>query len=123
MPSSLSEMPFEQSSSRAVLMDNMIFHITTRSQWEQAQQLGEYRADSLATEGFIHCSTSAQVVWVANRFYSGQTGLVLLKVERDRLQNPLQFDEIETGELFPHLYGALNLDAVVEVLEFNQMSK
>lgn len=99
-------------------MDSMIFHITTRSQWDQAQQLGEYRADSLETEGFIHFSTSAQLPWVANRFYRGQTGLVLLKIECDRLKARLQFDAIETGELFPHLYGALNLDAVVQVLEF-----
>lgn len=99
-------------------MNSMIFHITTRSQWEQAQQLGEYRADSLETEGFIHCSTSAQVGWVANRFYSGQTGLVLLKIDCDRLKARLQFDAIETGEFFPHLYGSLNLDAIVQVIEF-----
>lgn len=99
-------------------MDSMMFHITTRSQWEQAQPLGEYRADSLESEGFIHCSTSAQLPWVANRFYRGQTGLVLLKIERDRLKARLQFDAIETGELFPHLYGSLNLDAVVQVIEF-----
>jgi len=99
-------------------MNSMIFHITTRSQWEQAQQLGEYRADSLETEGFIHCSTIDQVVGVANRYYLGQTGLVLLKIECDRLKARLQFDAIETGELFPHLYGALNLDAIVQVLEF-----
>ncbi len=96
----------------------MIFHITTRSQWAQAQKLGEYRADSVETEGFIHCSTIDQVVGSANRFYRGQTGLVLLKIECDRLKARLQFDEIETGEFFPHLYGSLNLDAVVEVIEF-----
>ncbi|MBM0742774.1 DUF952 domain-containing protein [Phormidium sp. CLA17] len=96
----------------------MILHITTRSRWEQAQQIGEYRADSLETEGFIHCSTPAQLLWVTQRFYSGQTGLVLLKIDSDRLQARLQFDAIATGELFSHLYGALNLDAVVQVIEF-----
>ena len=116
MPSSPSEMPSDKSTS--LEEDNVIFHITTRSQWEQAQQLGDYRADSLDTEGFIHCSTIDQVVGVANRFYRGKTGLVLLKIECDRLKARLQFDAIETGELFPHLYGALNLDAIVQVLEF-----
>ncbi len=99
-------------------MDKMIFHITTQSQWEQAQQLGEYRVDSLEKEGFIHCSTIDQVVGVANRFYRGQTGLVLLKIECDRLKARLQFDKIETEEFFPHLYGSLNLDAVVQVPKF-----
>jgi uncharacterized protein (DUF952 family) len=95
-----------------------LLHITAQSDWQEAQQLGEYRAESLKTEGFIHCSTPAQLLWVAHRFYLRQTGLVLLEIDRDRLQARLQFDEIETGERFPHVYGALNLDAVVRVLVF-----
>ncbi len=96
----------------------MIFHITPRSQWQQAQLEGAYQAESLATEGFIHCSTAAQVVWVANRFYKGQSNLVLLGIDPERLRAELRYDEIETGDRFPHLYGPLNLDAVVQVLEF-----
>lgn len=96
----------------------MIFHITSRSQWQQAQQVGEYRADSLETEGFIHCSQATQLIWVANQFYRGVADLVLLQIDPAKLTAPLQYDEIETGEKFPHLYGALNLEAVVQAIAF-----
>lgn len=59
----------------------MIFHITSRTSWDNAQKRGDYRAESLTTEGFIHCSTLAQVLQVANNFYKGQNGLVLLEIE------------------------------------------
>jgi uncharacterized protein (DUF952 family) len=94
-----------------------ILHITPRSQWESAKVLGSYRSDTLDTEGFIHCSRVGQVVGVANRFYTGQKDLVLLVMDGDRLQSPLR-DEAADGDEFPHLYGALNLDAVVQVLDF-----
>lgn len=55
-----------------------LFYITTQQQWQQAQAVGEYRAESLDTEGFMHCSTAVQIHWVANTFFAGQTGLVLL---------------------------------------------
>ncbi|MHC5729338.1 MAG: DUF952 domain-containing protein, partial [Nostoc sp.] len=48
---------------------NTILHITKRQQWEQAKDLGSYRADSLDSEGFIHCSKSTQIVKVANTFF------------------------------------------------------
>jgi uncharacterized protein (DUF952 family) len=96
---------------------NPILHITPRSQWQAAQAIGSYRADSLNHEGFIHCSQINQVVAVANRFYAGQSGLVLLVIEADRLQSPLRYEAAD-GDEFPHLYGALNLDAVVAAIAF-----
>lgn len=96
----------------------LIFHITPRHDWETAQAEGIYRCESLNHEGFIHCSTSVQVVKVANLFFRGQQGLVLLEIESNRLQAELRYDQIEGGEVFPHLYGALNLDAVTQVIDF-----
>jgi uncharacterized protein (DUF952 family) len=57
-----------------------IFHITTRAAWDDAQAAGSYTADSLQTEGFIHCSQAGQVAWVANTRFRGRTDLVLLHV-------------------------------------------
>jgi uncharacterized protein (DUF952 family) len=99
-----------------------ILHITPRSQWESAKAIalsssGVYRADSLDTEGFIHCSRLDQVVAVANRFYAGQKDLVLLVIQSDRLQAPLRYEAAD-GDEFPHLYGALNLEAVVAAIDF-----
>ena len=98
-----------------------IFHITSREQWSQAEQAGSYQADSLASEGFIHCSTSDQVVKVANAYYPGQTGLVLLCIDTDGLDSEVRFEDasgaqFEPGEQFPHIYGPVNVDAVVKVI-------
>ena len=94
----------------------MIVHIVEKKVWEQAQQAGEYRAASLATEGFIHSSRPEQVLRVANRFYRGIPDLLLLWIDPQRLLAPLRF-EASDGEIFPHIYGALNLDSVIRVCE------
>jgi len=78
---------------------------------------GSYQADSLKSEGFIHASTRSQVLSTANRFYHGQTGLLLLAIDEQRLEAGVRFENLEGGgELFPHIYGALNLDAVVKAV-------
>ena len=106
----------------------LIYHLAPRVDWEVAQEKGEYRAESLKIEGFIHCSTKEQVAPVANAFYASQKGLVLLIIDSEKLKSPLQWDspahpapESAPKSLhgkFPHIYGALNLDAVIEVREF-----
>ncbi len=99
----------------------IIYHITPRVEWEKALQAGQYTAPSLAQEGFIHASTGPQVTGTANLFYKGQSGLVLLKIDTSRLRPELRFDPVHThGEeqRFPHIYGPLNLDSVVDILDF-----
>jgi uncharacterized protein (DUF952 family) len=95
----------------------MILHITKREQWEQAKQAGIYRGDTLDTEGFIHCSTLQQIVRTANRFFENQKGLVLLCIEPAQVQAEIKYEGVD-NDLFPHIYGALNIDAVTQVLEF-----
>lgn len=94
-----------------------ILHITGRAQWEAARAAGAYRGDTLDSTGFIHCSLPRQVLHVANRFYRGTAGLVLLVIDRARVASPVR-DEDSEGDLFPHIYGALNLDAVVRAVDF-----
>lgn len=91
-----------------------LFHITTAQAWERAKTIGEYRAPSLETEKFIHLSTDAQWMRTAQRFFRGQRGLVLLSIRPDLLRAEVKFERAD-GEDFPHLYGALNLDAVIDV--------
>lgn len=95
-----------------------IFHITTDAAWEAARLAGVYTADSLEREGFIHLSTREQVLRVAGRFYRGQPGLLLLAVDTTRLTAELRYEESEPGHHFPHLYGPLNLDAVLAAYPF-----
>ena len=100
----------------------MIMHIISQSAWQQAQAEGTYRAPSLEAQGFIHFSLPEQVVETANRFYEGQTDLALLLVDPAKLEAELRYEPPleapESAIRFPHLYGALNLDAVVQVVDF-----
>lgn len=94
-----------------------IYHITTQKEWEQAKQIGSYQPAGFEAEGFIHCSSEKQVAGVLDRFYKGQTGLVKLKIEKAKLERPLLFElATDLDELFPHIYGALNIESVVEVI-------
>lgn len=104
----------------------MIYHITSRSAWGKARQSGEYRAESLETEGFIHCSTSTQVLPVVEKFYMGQQHLLLLMIEPALLSSELKWEPpaggtpppgVPEGEAFPHVYGPINLDAVVKAVD------
>jgi len=91
-----------------------IYHIVPRRVWEHAGA-GPYRADSLASEGFIHCSRRDQVARIANSFYRDQPELVVLCIEVDRLTSPVRNQDAGTGELFPHVYGPIETSAVVAV--------
>jgi len=104
----------------------MIFHITSRTAWDEAQKRGDYRAEGLTAEGFIHCSTLSQVLPVADNFYKGQSGLVLLVIEPTLLSSKLKWEPpsggspppgVPTGDRFPHVYGPINLDAVAKVVD------
>ena len=95
-----------------------IYHVTTQQKWEEAQVKGEFIADSLAIEGFIHCSVEGQVAGVLDRYYKGQTGLVKLKIEKAKVERPLIFELAGSiNEVFPHIHGPINLDAIVEVIK------
>ncbi len=116
----------------------LIFHITSRNAALESRESGEYRAESLGSEGFIHFSQSHQLLGVANRFYSGLHGQVILVVDSSRLKATLKYeapahpvtaqpkneafadDERLTDEAvqFPHLYGPLNFEAVIAIYDF-----
>ncbi|MBW4670390.1 MAG: DUF952 domain-containing protein [Cyanomargarita calcarea GSE-NOS-MK-12-04C] len=97
---------------------NTILHITQRQKWEEAKFLGSYRADSLETEGFIHCSTQTQTVKTANRFFPNQKELVILCIDSAKVNAQIRYEGVERDNLFPHIYGVLNLDAVFKVVDF-----
>jgi len=104
-----------------------ILHITSRAEWQAAEERGEYSASSLVREGFIHCSTLEQVLPVASAFYRGQSGLVLLVVDEALVKPEVRWEApagppaqgITTSDLFPHIYGPLNVEAVVRVIDFS----
>lgn len=99
----------------------MIYHVTKKSDWQNALLTGSYEAASLKTEGFIHNSTQAQVAGVLYRYYKNETDLVLLHIDEDKLTAPLKYELAPSvNELFPHIFGSINIDAVVEVEVINK---
>jgi uncharacterized protein (DUF952 family) len=108
----------------------MLFHITTAEAWAAARDAGAYRAASLDVEGFIHCSTRAQLGPVAAAFYAGQEGLIVLVVDPARLaarvvwEDPIAPPDAPapaTRGPFPHVYGAIGLDAVTAVVPLAEL--
>jgi uncharacterized protein (DUF952 family) len=99
-------------------MRRLILHITTAPEWKTASEAGEYRAPSLESEGFIHCSLPTQVTHVAQWFYREVPDLVLLCIDPDVLTSELRWEpsaDSFAGE-FPHVYGPISVDAVVAAL-------
>jgi glutathione S-transferase len=98
---------------------SFIYHIATASDWAQAQADGKYttstRGKTLAEQGFIHGSTADQVAPVANMIYKGLPDLLVLVIDADRVRPEIRFEQVPGwDEPFPHIYGPLNADAVVE---------
>lgn len=101
-------------------MTEFIYHITSRDAWSVAQNKGAFTTDSLKIAGFIHCSKAEQIIRVANNYYMGHPNLVILKIDTSRIKPPLNWEpgSDKTDELFPHVYGPLNLDAVLGIFDF-----
>jgi uncharacterized protein (DUF952 family) len=105
-------------------VSGLIYHIAIRADWERALADGEYTRSSvdktLAEEGFIHASQASQVAGTANRFYRDVPGdLVLLVIDPGLLRAELRYEDVPGAELpFPHVYGPLNVDAVIAARTF-----
>jgi uncharacterized protein (DUF952 family) len=101
----------------------MIYKICPASAWREAERQGVYRgsADD-ARDGFIHFSTASQVAETAKKHFFGQTGLFLIAVDADKLGQALRWERSRNNELFPHLYGELDLGAVTGVLNLHARS-
>jgi uncharacterized protein (DUF952 family) len=95
-----------------------IYKICSASAWREAERDGVYRgsADD-ARDGFIHFSTASQLAETARKHFAGQAGLLLVDVDADALGDSLRWERSRNDELFPHLYGELDLGAVNEVRE------
>ena len=95
-----------------------IYHIVLPEVWERFKDRPSYQPDSLATEGFIHCSYANQLQAVLKRYYYGRVGEVLiLKIDTDKLFAKLVKEASTNDEIYPHIYGRLNHSAVIEVME------
>ena len=109
-----------------------ICHITTRAAWEAARAGTEFRTPEFEQYGFVHCSTPEQVLLVLNAFFRGRNDLLLLIVNPARLKAEIRWElpDSKSGRLpgippdavFPHVYGPINLDAVVRTVDLEPTS-
>ena len=94
----------------------VIYHIAFAKAWEDAKQKGYYEHPTLKSEGFIHCSLDNQVAGVLERYFQGEKDLIKLVIDTDKLTSKHIFDwSKSTEDTYPHIYGPINLDAVIGV--------
>ena len=97
-----------------------IYHIVLPATWEQVRGEPLYRHESLAAEGFIHCSYEGQINGVIERYYAGRGELVILTIDTSKLAARFVAEPSTGGEIYPHIYGPLNMSAVVNA-EFRKI--
>ncbi len=94
-----------------------VFHIVEPDVWAN-QHCELYRPPGLETEGFIHCSFREQLGRVIDRYYPDAARLTILEIDVDRLMSRMVTEPSTGGEVFPHIYGPINCDAIVAVEEW-----
>jgi uncharacterized protein (DUF952 family) len=96
-----------------------IYKICTKIEWQEIKNKTQYKGTKKDIEdGFIHFSGEEQVEGTLKKFYSNQKDLILLKVDTLKLDN-LIWEQASDGNMFPHLYSALDLSNVVEEFEIS----
>jgi uncharacterized protein (DUF952 family) len=94
----------------------IIYKICTAAEWREASRAGVYRGSAVdQRDGFIHFSTAEQAVETAQKHFAGQPDLVLVSIDATTLGESLRYEPSRGGALFPHLYGELDLAAVLRV--------
>lgn len=101
----------------------MIYHMLPESDWRAQPADESYVCESLETEGFIHCTDQRdRLVWVANHFYQKLSGrFIVLGIEEELVEAEIRWEEADE-HIFPHIYGPLNRNAVVSIVEFPRTS-
>lgn len=95
-----------------------IFHTTQKKQWEKTKNNNCYHPLSLDLEGFIHASTSEQILPTLNRIFRGKTDLVLLVIDTERVESKIKYEySSRSGEKHPHIYGEVPMISIESIYE------
>ena len=104
-------------------MGKIIYHICAASDWENNVHAGYYEHPSLELEGFIHCSTERQVPIVLSKYFSGENNLIKIHIDVSLLDHEMLYEEASDGDFYPHIYGQINLSAVVKTEPINDRER
>jgi uncharacterized protein (DUF952 family) len=95
----------------------MIYHITTEKEWAAAEGKNDYAPAAFAKDGFVHTARINQLEGVWERYYSGKTNLLLLCIDERKLDANLVYEPSTNRELYPHVYGTINKNSIVRLVE------
>ena len=101
----------------------MVYHITTPEHFAAFADKNYYESAFLASEGFIHCSTLKQLKDTADRYYHNINEITILHIDEQKLNSDLKYEKAKTGEDFPHIYGAINKQAITEVKKYYKLGE
>jgi uncharacterized protein (DUF952 family) len=93
----------------------MIYHVTSQKEWSAFENDNEYAPAAFLHEGFIHTCQAHQLEGVLQRYFAGRQDLLLLHLDEQKLACQPIYESGTGGELFPHVYGKINKDAIVKV--------
>ncbi len=106
------------------MQHDLIFHIVEKKAWKRLENAGQYEPESIEQEGFIHCSTGFQINETANRVFKNKRHLLLLIIDVKRVEAKIKYEEdSDLREKFPHIYGSLNTNAVLDKISLNPDKK
>ena len=95
----------------------LIYHVVLPGVWAHFKDKDFYNASSLQTEGFIHCSFAAQLEGVLQRYYANEKHILILTIDAEKLKSKLIEEPSTNNEIYPHIYGEINRDAIIEIEE------
>lgn len=95
----------------------ILYHIVRQDYWDNFKVGFLYFSDNFEQEGFIHLSNDSQVLSILERYYKNEGSLVLLSINESKFTSELRSEKSTNNEIYPHLYGGLNRDAIVQVIK------
>ena len=90
----------------------LIYHIVLPEKWNSLDSSESYAAESLETEGFIHCSYGHQLDGVLERYYADAKEVVILELDTEKLTSRLMEEPSTNNQIYPHIYGPINRDCI-----------
>ncbi|MFW5782070.1 MAG: DUF952 domain-containing protein [Candidatus Muiribacteriaceae bacterium] len=94
-----------------------LLHVADRESWKIAKKEGQYKDISLNKEGYIHCSSPAQITKVVHKNFRNRDDLEILVIDPSKVKSTIRYEEAPDGELYPHIYGPVNTDAIIKAID------
>lgn len=100
------------------MKDDLIFHVVKKEDWKLQKKDSRYHPESIDTEGFIHCSPGREIEEVTNRLFKGESDILLIIINTTLVEPEIRYENSgDSDTKYPHIYGPLNMDAVIDKIE------